>query len=232
VRAYCASRFANASRLFLCGMSTGAFLSLAAAARPSLALSSARTEVEKCAVRRWQKLRLRGVFVLACVDDIPSSVSVDFSEAQRQHAAAYGWCYTSFWPWAPPQKRSNQAHDESVAPPDKLPTEPEQWRLGRGYLDSYQQLPPTATLRYALRVPLLLLHGDQDTHVSVSHSHRLVEALAATTAKPSEGNAAVEMGRNGVSLGVLKGGNHFLSSSKAMKQSLAAIRAFVKEHNR
>lgn len=233
-RAYCASRFENASRLFLCGMSTGAFLSVAAAARPTFTWSSASTEAEKRAVRQWQKLQLCGVFVLACVDDIPSSVSVDFSEAQRQHAAAYGWCYTNFWPWSPPQKRTNQAHNGSVVQPDKLPSEPQRWQLGRGYLTSYQQLPPTTTLSHSLRVPLLLIHGDQDTHVPLSHSHRLVEALAATPRKSAEGNAVdptVETSAKRVSLVVVKGGNHFLSSSKAMKQSLAAIRAFVKEHS-
>ncbi len=250
-RSYCASRFENASRLFLCGMSTGAFLSVAEAARPTVespravGASVVETEVRKN-VRPRQKLRLRGVFVLACVDDIPSSVSLDFSEEQRQRAKANGWCYTPFWPWSRPQTRSAEENNENVAPPDKLPAEPEQWRLGRGYLDSYQQLPPTTTLRHSLRVPLLLIHGDRDTHVPLGHSQRLLQTLSATS-KPlaSDGvgaaapAAAIDAtyglkpspGVKDVSLTVLKGGNHFLSSSKAMKQSLAAIRAFVREHS-
>ena len=252
-RFYCASRFENASRLFLCGMSTGAFLSVAAAARPSMTSSRAvgasavETEVEKRAVRRWQKLQLRGVFVLACVDDIPSSVSLDFSEEQRQHAQAHGWCYTSFWPWSRPQKQTAEGNNENYAPFDKLPAAaPEQWRLGRGYLDSYQQLPPTTTLGHSLRVPLLLIHGDRDTHVPLSHGQRLLQALNAAASGLMESNgvdstaSAAASDTHGlsqspyvkdVSLVVLKGGNHFLSSSKAMKQALAAIRVFVKEHS-
>lgn len=239
VRSYCATRFENASRLFLCGMSTGAFLSMAAAARPALTVPNVNAVAAGGVARakslmRWQRLRLSGVFVLACVDDIPSSVSVDFSEEQRQHAEVHGWCDTNFWPWSPA---------------NNLPEEPEQWRLGRGYLDSYQRLPPTATLTHALRVPLLLLHGDRDAHVPLAHSQRLLNALTAgvcgnivsndAAAILSDGEAAVETTHSpsssahaNVSLVVVKGGNHFLSSSKAMKQALAAIRDFVKERSR
>ena len=119
-------------------MSTGAFLSVVAAAR-----SPAKTPTATPTT-----LQLAGAFVLACVDDIPASVSLDFDQSQIQQAEREGYCSTSFWPWQPP------------SPENKKP-DVEQWRLGRGYLRSYGQLPPTRTLAHSLRCPLLLIHGDQ-----------------------------------------------------------------------
>lgn len=191
VVSYLSQHFPSATRLFLCGMSTGAFLALAAAARPPPQLPS----------RSPTRLRLCGVFVLACVDDIPASVAVDFDAEQRRQAEEQGWCDKSFWPWTPGKSKE------------------ERWRLGSGYLQSYSCFPRALTLAHSLRAPLLLLHGDRDTHVPVGHSQRLASALAAAGAGFGTEEA--------VELAVLAGGNHFLSSSKALKASLAAVRKFV-----
>jgi pimeloyl-ACP methyl ester carboxylesterase len=202
--------------------------------------------------RRWEgQLELCGVFVLACIDDIPGSgLPLDFSEEQRRQAEQQGWCDTNFWPWTPPGTALSMVVQEDAVPmlglglglglgPRRLEAEPgapERWRLGRGYLDSYAHLPPTSTLRHSLRVPLLLIHGDKDAHVPMAHSERLRAALLRSSdaketavANDDSDSPEVRCGGSRVSLCVLKGGNHFLSSSKSVKQSLVAVRAFIKD---
>lgn len=200
--------------------------------------------------RRWEgQLELCGVFVLACIDDIPGSgMPLDFSKEQRRQAEQQGWCNTNFWPWTPPGTALQMAVQEDAVPmlgllrprrPRRLeakPGAPERWRLGRGYLDSYAHLPPTSTLRHSLRVPLLLIHGDKDAHVPMAHSERLRTALLRSSddteiaaANDDSDSPEVSCGGSRVSLCVLKGGNHFLSSSKSVKQSLVAVRAFIKD---
>ena len=81
--------------------------------------------------------------------------------------------------------------------------------------ESYNAFPPTSTLGLWSE---LLLHGDADTHVPFKdHAEKLLGALC-----ENKGEAA---GR--VQLEVIRGGNHFLSSSKTMKASIRAITSFI-----
>ena len=71
------------ARITICGMSTGAFLALAFAARPDLHPAGG---VSAC-------------FTLACVHDIPSSACLDFSEQQRAAFDTDGFCLKEFFPY-------------------------------------------------------------------------------------------------------------------------------------
>lgn len=99
-----AAMYPNATEMFLCGLSTGAFLSLAAAARPGFSTLLP------------PPLRLAGVFVLACVADIPTSKSLDFTPEQLATMDSDGWCEVNFWPY-------HSGGEKSVV---------EQWRLTAG----------------------------------------------------------------------------------------------------
>jgi len=70
-------------RITVCGMSTGAFLALAFAARADLHPAGG----------------LAGCFTLACVHDIPSAAHLDFSEEQRAAFDADGFCLKEFFPY-------------------------------------------------------------------------------------------------------------------------------------
>ncbi|EKX54626.1 hypothetical protein GUITHDRAFT_132319 [Guillardia theta CCMP2712] len=90
---FCCQRFSN-SRLFICGLSTGAFLSLAYAA--SKELHPPGDPVAGC-------------FTFACVDDIPGSVALDFSEDQVKEAKEKGFCYKEFFPFGCPDNPQRQS---------------------------------------------------------------------------------------------------------------------------
>jgi len=167
------------AKLFLCGMSTGAFLSLAFVARPDLHPLGG----------------VAGCFVLACVADIPSSAALDFSPEQLESFADKGYCLKEFFPFGGAEN-------------------PQYWRLGRAYLDSYAAFPDARALGASLCVPVLLLHGEDDRHVPPEHGDALHGAL-----QPARG-AAVELVR-------VRKGNHFLSANGALRAALAAVSAFL-----
>lgn len=158
-------------------------------------------------------LRLAGVFVLACVADIPSSVVVDFSQEQLGcMASGEGHCEVAFWPCV-----------EAGTPSEK-----QMWRLNRTYTDSYAHFPPMASLGLGLHCPVLLIHGEADIHVPYKdHAPQLLAMLrkqhphAARSGSSQDHEACVQ-------LQGIKGGNHFLSSSKAMKTCLRCIETFVR----
>ena len=75
---FCCQRFSN-SRLFICGLSTGAFLSLAYAASKEIHPPGGARESAQPSSHQAGDL-LAGCFTFACVDDIPGSVALDFSE--------------------------------------------------------------------------------------------------------------------------------------------------------
>ena len=70
------------ARITVCGMSTGAFLALAFAARQDLHPLGG----------------IAGCITLACVEDIPSSAPLDFSEEQRASFESQGFCLKEFFP--------------------------------------------------------------------------------------------------------------------------------------
>eukprot|EP00290_Baffinella_frigidus_P047502 CAMPEP_0180403766 /NCGR_PEP_ID=MMETSP0989-20121125/39615_1 /TAXON_ID=697907 /ORGANISM="non described non described, Strain CCMP2293" /LENGTH=174 /DNA_ID=CAMNT_0022407053 /DNA_START=1 /DNA_END=522 /DNA_ORIENTATION=+ len=137
---------------------------------------------------------IAGCFVLACVADIPASASLDFSPEQLSRFETEGSCLVPFFP-------HGGTHN------------PQLWKLGRGYVDSYASFPDAATLGASLAAPVLLLHGADDTHVPPAHADALHAALTA--------------GGGGVELVVVKKGNHFLSSSGALRAALSAVSAFL-----
>ena len=130
------------ARITVCGMSTGAFLALAYAARSDLHPTGG----------------VAGCIALACVDDIPSSASLDFSDRQRASFDEEGFCWKEFFPHG---GRDN----------------PQLWKLSRTYYDSYTEFPCAAELAAALSVPTLLLHGSEDRHVPPSHGQALFQTL-------------------------------------------------------
>ena len=130
------------ARITVCGMSTGAFLALAYAARSDLHPTGG----------------VAGCIALACVDDIPSSASLDFSDQQRASFDEEGFCWKEFFPHG---GRDN----------------PQLWKLSRTYYDSYTEFPCAAELAAALSVPTLLLHGSEDRHVPPSHGQALFQTL-------------------------------------------------------
>jgi len=173
--------------IFICGMSTGAFLSVAFAHRKDLHPPGG----------------IQGVWALACVDDIPSSVSVDFEEEQLKQAAQEGFCMKAFFPYG---AESN----------------PQSWKLGKEYIDSYASLPGMDEVAASLKVPLLLLHGEDDRHVPIEHAERLEALFAGRQAESATADVQVVK---------VPKGNHFLSSSSSMKKALAAIADFVAKHS-
>jgi len=182
VVSFCCQRFSN-SRLFICGLSTGAFLSLAYAA--SKELHPPGDPVAGC-------------FTFACVDDIPGSVALDFSEDQVKEAKEKGFCYKEFFPFG-------------------CPDNPQRWKLSKDYIDSYSSFPGPQELARDLQVPLLILHGSEDRHVPPQHAERLFEVLRA-----HENNADL------VELALVPKGNHFLSSTSALNKALKEVESFIK----
>ena len=134
-------------------------------------------------------------FVLASVSDIPSSSSLDFSPEQLARFEAEGFCLARFFP-----------HGGT--------NNPQLWKLGRGYLDSYASFPDTKTLAASLRAPVLLLQGSDDTAVPPWHAQTLLEALTAGSGESVE-------------VVMLKKGNHFLSANAALRSALSAVSAFL-----
>ena len=104
-------------------------------------------------------MRIRaGCIALACVDDIPSSASLDFSDRQRASFDEEGFCWKEFFP--------HGGRDNT-----------QRWKLSRTYYDSYTEFPCAAELAAALSVPTLLLHGSEDRHVPPSHGQALFQTL-------------------------------------------------------
>mmetsp|Transcript_12300 Transcript_12300/g.24337 ORF Transcript_12300/g.24337 Transcript_12300/m.24337 type:complete len:383 (+) Transcript_12300:106-1254(+) len=176
-----ADRFPEAN-MCVCGMSTGAFLALAFAAREDL----------------HPKGGLSSCFVFACVDDIPSSVVVDFSPEQLEEANKEGSCPAKFFPYG--------ATDN-----------PQEWRLGKAYIESYQDFPPMPELAAKLLMPVLLIHGEDDKHVPCDHADRLYATLQERMPEGVGGKARV------LQLAKIPKGNHFLSSNQPFNKAVSAI---------
>ena len=106
-------------------------------------------------------------------------------------------------------------------------SQPEQWQLSRGYTESYMAFPPMPSLGRGLRCPVLLIHGEADIHVPhADHAQRLLATLQQQHPQP-DWHGGDDVLLPSVQLESIKGGNHFLTSSKAMKSSLGCIEAFV-----
>eukprot|EP00282_Hemiselmis_andersenii_P025797 CAMPEP_0171999664 /NCGR_PEP_ID=MMETSP1041-20130122/1902_1 /TAXON_ID=464988 /ORGANISM="Hemiselmis andersenii, Strain CCMP439" /LENGTH=329 /DNA_ID=CAMNT_0012653143 /DNA_START=247 /DNA_END=1233 /DNA_ORIENTATION=+ len=179
-------RFPDA-QMCVCGMSTGAFLALAFAAREDLHPEGG---LESC-------------FVMACVDDIPSSVNVDFDTEQLAEADREGSCSAKFFPY---ELFQYGAADN-----------PQKWRLGRAYIESYKDFPPMPELAAKLKIPVLLIHGEDDKHVPCDHADRLLGTLQEHM--PLEGLR----GRARVlELSKIPKGNHFFSSNQPFAKVVAA----------
>lgn len=84
---FCCQRFSN-SRLFICGLSTGAFLSLAYAASKDVHPPGGTRESAQPSSQH-AGAPVAGCFTFACVDDIPGSVAMDFSEDQVSHRRGF-----------------------------------------------------------------------------------------------------------------------------------------------
>jgi len=106
-------------------------------------------------------------WTLACVEDIPSSASLDFSEAQIAAFDTDGFCYKEFFPYG-------------------AENNPQMWKLSRDYYDSYAKLGSSEFVARGLRVPTLLLHGTDDRHVPPSHSEALLQTLQSHSKAPVE----------------------------------------------
>lgn len=127
---------------FIFGMSTGAFLALAFAARADLHPPGGAT----------------GCVTVACVQDIPASVSLDFSPEQLDSVQTKGVCTAPFFPHG-------------------AENNPQHWELGAGYIESYKAFPEMPALAAALAVPTLLIHGKDDIHVPFEHGETLEKTL-------------------------------------------------------
>ena len=180
----CRRRYSSRAIMILCGLSTGAMLSVA-----------------YLADSRAKATRPAGAFVLACVSDFPSSSACDFSQSQLMSFKTRGYCLKSVafsgMHGGPAQQKSQR-------------------RLNATYLASYKALPGPADLAQRVKsFPLLLIHGDADRHVPYAHAEALYKSLS------NAGAARVDLVK-------IRRGNHFLSSSSALRKANAAMVRFVK----
>ncbi|CEL96617.1 unnamed protein product [Vitrella brassicaformis CCMP3155] len=138
--------FPNVQRLFLVGLSTGAFLSVAYASSRIVGVPPPSP-------------LLCGVAAIACVDDIPSRYTLDFTPEQLADfdTPPHHTCMKEFWPWRGEQHQQQQGEGEGEGGSGRV-----MWELHRGYLESYTDFPDTQTMVEGIdrNVKILLIHGE------------------------------------------------------------------------
>ncbi|KAF0683405.1 Aste57867_24529 [Aphanomyces stellatus] len=149
-----------------------------------------------------QHASLRSISVVAGIANTNEGVHFDFSANQQAACRATGHCLTPFfWPknWPIPEDATD--FDETTR---KLMRP-----LDRRYLDDMVQLDIPCSVADG-RVPLLVIHGDQDKNIPWQQGHALVQAAA-------EPKRWV----------LIKGANHLLTNTKHMKKGAAEIHAHI-----
>ncbi|EEA05075.1 uncharacterized protein CMU_041460 [Cryptosporidium muris RN66] len=159
----------NRSQLFLIGISTGAFLTIAyASGCPEISHSNILDHSKSIKLEGiYPHPKLCGIILMACVDDIPSSYSIDFNEQQICDFRLHGHCslLTSI-PIVNDEifniKVANNGEKRSI-------------KLLRKYLDSYSLFPRYEQLGKKVQVPTLLIHGTDDKYVPYNMALNLIQ---------------------------------------------------------
>eukprot|EP00921_Rhytidocystis_pertsovi_P023970 GHVQ01038485.1.p1 GENE.GHVQ01038485.1~~GHVQ01038485.1.p1 ORF type:complete len:399 (-),score=40.34 GHVQ01038485.1:704-1900(-) len=205
VVSFAAKMFRNAA-LILIGLSTGAFLSVAYASGEIDLSSLVHHEYSSCpdansiTASRLASVRpspnLKGVVAIACVDDIPMSYSLDFNAGQLEEFNTIGYCT---------QEKFDLGYRQVC-------------HLGKQYLESYKQFPQCDAVVRGVNVPVLLVHGSNDSCVPVAMAQRLIRL----SAEAREHNIKCPTWE----LCEISGANHLLSNSKHMSKASQAVCEF------
>ncbi|KAF4658720.1 hypothetical protein FOZ61_005305 [Perkinsus olseni] len=154
-------------KIFLLGFSTGAFLAVCAPVMASTLSEGLRS-------------LLAGVISVACLDEPRSGAKLDFNQEQIDAFERTGECVTNFWPLvevAIDEKDGSVINSHEIEGAPK--PQPVEWRLSRGYYDSYGCLPEKEEISrlWPQHVPLLLVHGTADVLVPCEMSNNLQKAF-------------------------------------------------------
>ncbi|ETV96306.1 hypothetical protein H310_10471 [Aphanomyces invadans] len=153
-------------------------------------------------VRNHGHAFLRSISVVAGIADTKEGVHFDFSNDQQCQARSTGSCLTPFyWPSKWP------------LPPDANDFDPitgKLWRpLDQTYIEDMVGLDIGASVSQGT-VPLLVIHGDQDSSIPWEHGHALFSAAA----DPKKWL-------------LIKGANHLLTNTKHIKKALAEMQGHM-----
>ncbi|CUV06036.1 unnamed protein product [Cryptosporidium hominis] len=192
------------SKLIMIGISTGAFLTF------SYSTNYTRKDI-KCENEYFiSNNNLIGIICIACVDNIPESYILDFSNEQLNEFNELG--YTKINTKIPIVKIN---HINKVKDDLKL--------ISRNYLESYNIFPTYNFLlenkEKVVNYPILLIHGTDDQSVPFQMSLNLLNL----------NNNFSNKNNRYLRLLKINNGNHLLSNSKHIKKAQNEISNFVFE---
>lgn len=143
------------------------------------------------------------------------ALEFDFDQQQQEDFDAVGYCWKQFW-----LPKSNPNNPDGAVLKDKMDDdEGDRWvphllKLDQSYRDDFLTLPIRQHLIQGNDIPLLVIHGKQDTNVPLAEGFAVFEAA-------SEPKRFVEIPK----------GNHLLTNSKDMKKAIRAIQEWHKLHD-
>ncbi|KAJ1611036.1 putative alpha beta hydrolase [Cryptosporidium canis] len=202
---YFSGKLFKYSKLIMIGISTGAFLTF----------SYSTNHTRRCISNHGDNVdnsyfisnsNLIGLVCVACVDDIPKSYCLDFSETQLNEFSELGYTRVSLI--------GNKSNKLNIG--TRL--------ISRDYMESYKIFPSFNFLlenkKKVINYPILLIHGTDDQSVPFYMSLNL---LNLNNEAPNSND------KKYIRLVEINHGNHLLTNSKHMKKAQSNISSFIYE---